>query len=252
MGGVERTIAKDIDGGDVSPAVLAFVEAHVRVALGQQMDSRPTNKLLQCNTDGWWESGANRLRTYGPEFVPWPFKVVRKALTRSLLVRGPNHVLTPQERRYAGIPEDSVEDTKGRMHWRDWPGLRWQLEHGKQGEYHRPDASASISEHYVRRWVLDSGETIPVTTTVNQEGVTSIEPFQRSWGVLEADVLQNYQVSTLTKLNDKDRDLSDVVPDALPEQPGRGFPHQPRFTYLRDPVEDGEGLISQPAATFPI
>lgn len=248
MGGVERTIAKDLDGTDVFPAVLAFVEAHVRVALGQQMDSRPTEKLLQCNTDGWWESGANRLRTYGPEFVPWPFKVVRKALTRSLLVRGPNHVLTPSERRYAGIPEASVEDAEGRMHWRDWPGLRWQLEHGKQGEYHRPDASATISEHYTRRWVLDSGETIPVTTRVDSEGLTALEPFQRSWGVRPGDVLTNYQIATLAKLNANDTDLGDVEPDPLPPQPGRDFPHQPRFSYLRPNDLTSEGL---PASATP-
>jgi hypothetical protein len=238
MGGIERTIAKDLDGADVFPAVLAFVESYVRVALAQTLDAQPPELLLQCNTDGWWQSRAVRKSNYVPPGVPWPFRTVRKALERRLLVRGPNHVLTPHERRYAGIPEESEEGDDQRMHWRDWPGLRWQLEHGKQGEYHRPDASAALSEHYVRRWVLDSGETVPVTVVVTSEGVTTLEPWCRSWGVRDGDVLTNYQVPTLQVLNDTDRHLSTVPQEPLPQQPGRDFPSQPRFTYLRNDLTE--------------
>ena len=242
MGGVEQTIAKDVDGGDVFPAVLAFVEGHCRIALRQMMDSRPQHHLLQCNTDGWWEMRAISRSDHVPEGVPWPFRLTRKALERRLLVRGPNHILTPHERRYAGIPSSAVDGVANTMHWHDWPGLRWQLEHGEVGEYHRPEREAEMALHYVKRWVLDSGETVPVTTVVDRHGDTAVEPWCRSWGQRLTDVLAPYQVPTLMAVNESDRELGDVVPDDLPIQPGRDFPMTPRGGRVRVPDDQHDGI----------
>lgn len=228
IGGVEQTICRDLDGSDVFPAVLAFVEAHTRVALAQILATRDPRLVLQCNTDGWWEMKADRRSDYTPAGIPWPFRVSRKALERRLLVRGPNHVLTPSERRYAGIPAEAIDDGHQGMKWHDWPGLRWQLEHGATGEYHRPERAVTLAEHYVRRWVLTSGETVPVTVLLDDNATPTIQPWCRSWGQLETDVLAPYQVPTLVKLNESDTDLGDVEPDSLPVQMGRGFPSAPR------------------------
>ena len=228
MGGVEQTIVKDVDGADVFPAVLAFVEAHTRVALAQMLSTRPPENVLQCNTDGWWEMRSSRRSDYVPEGVPWPFRVVRKALERNLLVRGPNHVLTPHERRYAGIPRVATTDDDRTLHWHDWPGLRWQLEHGEQGQYHRPEREAVLSDHYVRRWVLDTGETIPVTTQVDLDGNTAILGWSQSWGRRGDDVLNPYQVPTLAAILAADTDPALRVNEPLPNQPGRGFTYAPK------------------------
>jgi hypothetical protein len=228
MGGIEQTIAKDVDGPDVFPAVLAFVEAHTRVALGRMVASRPPENVLQCNTDGWWEMRSIRRSDYVPDGVPWPFRVVRKALERSLLVRGPNHVMTPHERRYAGIPRAATTNDDRTMHWHDWPGLRWQLEHGVTGQYHRPEREAVLSDHYVRRWVLDTGETIPVTSEVDSEGNTALVAWSRSWGRRDDDHLADYQVPTLAKLLEGDVDPPMRVNVPLPPQPGRGFQYTPK------------------------
>lgn len=240
MGGVERTIAKDLDGQDVFPAVLAFIEGHVRVALRQVIDHRQPEHVLQCNTDGWWETHANRLATYEIDFVPWPFSVSRKALERSLLVKGPNHVLSTHERRYAGVPALAIESDEGQLKWRDWPGLRWQLEHGATGEYHRPDRFSVLADHFVRRWVLTTGETVPVTMRTDEAGTVAIQPWCRSWGVLDTDLLAPYQVPTLQALNESDRELDELPGDPLPVQPGRGFPILPRGGQLPEPVLDIE------------
>lgn len=240
IGGVERTMIKDVDAGDVFPAVLAFIEGHVRVALRQMMDARDPTHLLQCNTDGWWETHAVRASKYSMPDVPWPFRVTRRALERRLLVRGPNHVLSPHERRYAGIPAEAIGPENEPMHWRDWPGLRWQLEHGITGEYHRPDREAILAEHYVRRWVLATGETVPVTTLVDDGGTTTIAPWQRSWGVEHDDILAPYQVPTLAKLNESDREFGDDIDVVLPRQPGRGFPILPRGASVPSYVDDDE------------
>lgn len=237
MGGIERTIAKDLDGQDVFPAVLAFIEAHVRVGLRRVMDHEPPERLLQCNTDGFWQSGCSRLRAYGPAFVPWPFSISRKALERVLLVKGPNHVLSVHERRYAGVPAKAISDELGTLKWRDWPGLRWQLEHGVTGEYHRPERESVLAQHFVRRWVLTTGETVPVTMQVDPDGTTVLQPWCRSWGVLETDLLAPYQVPSLQAVNDTDRELGERPGDALPSQPGRGFPILPRGADYELPLD---------------
>lgn len=252
MGGVERTILKDVDGADVFPAVLAFVEAHVRVALAEVMDAQPPELILQCNTDGWWQAKADRRSNYRPPGVPWPFTVVRKALERRLLVRGPNHVLTPHERRYAGIPAVAIGELGGPLHWRDWPGLRWQLEHGKVGEYHRPDREAVLAQHYVRRWVLTTGETIPVTMALDSTGSASILPWWASWGQRATDVLAPYQVPTLQRLVGPapEGELGEIEP--LPRQPGRDFPSVPRGGESRSNAHDGdENLTEYPVEAPP-
>jgi len=243
IGGIEQTIAKDIDGPDCFPAVLAFVESYTRVALAQMIDSRDPTLVLQCNTDGWWEMKATRRSDYQVPDVPWPYRVVRKALERRLLVRGPNHVLSKHERRYAGIPAVAVAGVGGHMKWSDWPGLRWQLEHGTTGEYHRPERDAVLAEHYVRRWVLDSGETVPVTTRVDSTNATVIEPWCRSWGQLDTDVLSAYQVPTLDAILLEDRELGDDLPRAIPNQPGRNFPTRPRGAQLLE-TESDESYIT--------
>jgi len=246
IGGIERTIVKDLDGADVFPAVLAFVEAYVRVALRQVMDTRKPELLLQCNTDGWWESRSTRSSRYTPEGVPWPFTVTRKALERKLLVKGPNHVLSPHERRYSGIPAKAIEDEAGQYKWHDWPGLSWQLLHGTVGEYHRPERDTVLATHYVRRWVLDSGETVPVTMTLDEAGVPSILPWQRSWGQLEADILAPYQVPTLAAVLDADRELGLEPSEPLPRQTGRNFPTMPRGGQWREPIQPSEELFTMP------
>jgi hypothetical protein len=249
IGGVQQTIAKELDGPDCFPAVLAFVESHTRVALRQMIDSRDPTSVLQCNTDGWWEMKATRRSDYTPPNVPYPYRVVRKALERSLLVRGPNHVLTPHERRYAGVPSEAIEKDDGKLHWQDWPGLKWQLENGTVGEYHRPDAEGELAEHYVKRWVLTTGETVPVTTRFDAQHTTVLEPWCRSWGHRANDVLAPYQVPTLLALNESDREIAEGELPSLHDIPGRDFPSPPRGAQRPEPVS--EEFVTTPHIPHP-
>lgn len=238
MGGTELTIEKNVDSADCAPAVLAFVEGYSRVALARMLDSRDPSRLLQCNTDGWWERKAVRAATYELPNVPDGYTVVRKALERKLVVLGPNHVQTPTERRYAGIPRKATENGDGSFAWHDWPGLRWQLEHSENGTYRRPLKDAVLADHYVRRWVLDSGETIPATTDVAPDGSTFLLPFSQTRRRIRSDRLAKVQVPTLQKLRDE-------VPAILqPEDPG--FPVLPGRERLRP-----AGLVKRKALRTP-
>lgn len=235
IAGVERTIVKDVDGPDAFPAVLAFIEARVRVALAQMMATQPHRDVLQCNTDGWWQLRVSRLLDDVPTGAPWPFRVTRKALERQLVVKGPNHVLTPHERRWAGVPDDASTNADGSMKWRDWPSLRWQLEHGSTGEYRRPDREAILSDHFVRRWVLTTGETIPVTTRVNLDGSTTLEPWSVAWGRRADDELAPYQVPSLAELLAEDTEMALRPNHPLPDQLGRGLRVGPQSLGPRRP-----------------
>jgi hypothetical protein len=197
FGGREYTYRKDTPGPETSPAVLAFVEGYVRAALGELLASRQPDRLLQCNTDGWWERKAVRAAAWQMPGVPWPYSVTRRALERSLVVLGPNHVESPHERRFAGVPHEAELDEEDSFHSVDWPGLRWQIEHSRPGEYLRPPRETVLREHYCRSWVLEDGSTVPATVAVDASGHNVILPWSETMGRQPEHKLAAYQVPSL-------------------------------------------------------
>ena len=221
IGDREITTEHDLDGPECFPAVLAFVEAHCRTALGQMIDSRNPTRLLQVNTDGWWERKTVRNSAYQVDNVPWPHTVVRKASVNAVVILGPDHLTTAAERRISGIPKTAKAAGSDRYIWHDWPGMRWQWEREANGEYIRPKKDLTINPSYARRWVLDTGETIPVETYVQDDDTTHIVAWAQSRGRRTNDTLAPYQDETLTAL----ADLTDAPPPIFegsgPILPGR-------------------------------
>lgn len=233
-GGVERSFRKDQDGSDVFPAVLAFVEGYLRAALTRTLAGRDPGRLLQVNTDGWWEVCADAREIVDEDASPWPYRVTRRAHERGVLMIGPNHVETPGERRLSGIPRDARGDAAGGFVWQDWPGLRWQLEHSTPGEYVRPRRAVKLAPHYCRRWVLVDGETVPAQTMVDQGGLTVLLPWSATAGRLEGDRLAPAQVEQLQPLADqRDDEMLPVRAGAL-RLPGRRA-HAPSAAAPRAP-----------------
>lgn len=126
MAGKRRKILMTGDTDDTYPAVLAFVESHVRVRLGRAIRAIGEGAILQCNTDGMIVN-ANTLGTrsargdlVAPDGMPrsarvaWclerlqeltdPLRLRVKATHRSVTVLGPQHVQLPNERKFSGIP----------------------------------------------------------------------------------------------------------------------------------------------------
>lgn len=201
-GGVERTFRKDQDGSDVSPVVLSFVEGHVRAMMARVIAARPANLMLQTNTDGWWEIRGPG-RSPPPDSVDVdPWTVARKSVARQVIVHGPNHVQTPTDRRLAGVPKDARQNLDGSFGWNDWPGLRWQLQFSRPGEYTRPGREMMLQQHYCRRWVLTTGETVPATIALTRSGTPRLLPWSRTYGRLPSDELAAHQVPALQPLRD--------------------------------------------------
>jgi hypothetical protein len=226
-GGIARTYRKDQDGSDVSPVVLAFVEGYVRAAMAQIIRDRPPGELLQCNTDGWWEIRPGRTASNAAESVPGPYRAVRKAVSRDVTVIGPNHMDSLGDRRLAGVPKDAKQSLDGAYRWQDWPGLRWQLQFSRPGEYLRPGRELRLANHYCRRWVLTSGETVPVSVVTSPAGVASLLPWSQTSGRRPSDVLAEWQVPALQELADVESPWAYAGDASDPHLPGRQLPPPP-------------------------
>lgn len=227
FGGVARTYRKDQDGTDCSPIVLAFVEGYVRAAMLRTIAARPAGQLLQCNTDGWWEIRPGRGEPAAGLSVPAPFTAVRKAVVRDVTVYGPNHLDARGDRRLAGIPKTAEPTLDGSYQWHDWPGLRWQLQFSRPGEYLRPGREMSLADHYCRRWVLRTGETVPVTCATGPDGAPRLLPWSATWGRQPSDELADWQVPALHQLRAGPDGGGDAAGVRLPPQPGRRPPARP-------------------------
>lgn len=201
INGIESTYRLDTDGRDINPAVLAFVEGHVRHALGRALSARDPARLVQCNTDGWWEERHPSGWPVPAAVTPQPYRVVRKAVTNRVGVRGANHVEAPGDRRLAGIPADARAADDGRFEWRDWPTLRWQLQNSNPGEYVRPARAGVLDPHYCRRWVLDTGRTLPVSSTWTARTGNRLLGWSVCPGRQPSDVLHGHQVPVLRALS---------------------------------------------------
>lgn len=221
IGGRELTIYHDLDAQDTFPAITAFVESHCRVALARMMQARDPRRLLQCNTDGWWEERAVRSSAYEVADVPYPHIVVRKQLAREVLILGPDHLTNHVWRRMAGVPADAERDESGRFRWHDWPSLRYQLENSPQGVYTRPPRSLSLQRHYARCWVLTSGETVPVTVRWTPDGGNEVLPWSATVGRLEGDRLATWQDPRLEPLADATEAAPVILSDPAPVRFGR-------------------------------
>lgn len=198
--GVERTYRKDQEGGDVFPAVLAFVEGYVRAAMARALALRAPERLLQCNTDGWWEVCLDGVENAASELDVAPYKLARRSHERGVIIRGPNHVETATERRLSGVPKDATQAGGGDFTWQDWPGLRWQLENSRPGEYVRPRRTMELQPHYCRRWVLSTGETVPATAAIGPEGLTVLLSWGQTGQRCHGDELAARQVQALGEL----------------------------------------------------
>lgn len=221
IGDHEITTEHNLDGAECFPAVLAFVESHCRTALAQMLDSRNPSRVLQVNTDGWWERRIVRNAGYEMASVPWPHTVVRKACVNAVLILGPDHLITAAERRMAGIPKDAIAGAADQWLWHDWPGMRWQWERNANGEYVRPKKELAAKASYARRWVLIDGQTLPVTTSIDSSGCTVIHNWDTTYSRHHEDVLAPYQDTTLQGLRSVESLTPTLFDGSGPRLPGR-------------------------------
>ena len=184
------------------PAVTAWIESAVRLALGQVIDAVGWGAVVVANTDGLivaetalgTAAAGGHVRAAeglkGQARTAWvlrqvsalvaPLRLIVKRSTTNLAVLGPQHVRFGAQRKLAGIPRDATEDAPGEFAFRAWPTLTWQMSDGDERGYTRPMMLRKVDGPYPAGWVLDDGSVVPPHAVIDSDGCTRLLSWQRT------------------------------------------------------------------------
>lgn len=192
LGGQRYLCYPDGDGENAFPAVLAFVESHVRVRLNRAISAIGGTAFIQCDTDGIL-LGANELmsrarkrdtftdaheRGTDPTTVileriselTAPLQLRVKSTYQRVEVIGPQHLKLDGRRRFSGVPGKAEELADGRLGALTWPKLAYQMAHGDDRGYVREYAKYAVPRALASGWVATDGHVLPVEYRVGQDG----------------------------------------------------------------------------------
>lgn len=181
------------------PAVLAFVESYVRVALNRAVAITGDASMVACDTDGYISSeyGPDVLADVNAAIAPLTVRIKRN-YTRVKAI-GPQHLELDREKRRSGIPGSAVPWKEGKLHAWTWPKLAWQLEHGREGAYVRPHQTYKLAATYAPGWVLQDGSVVPVEVRLDASGCNEIVPWPETRYAARGDVLAPDQSKRLER-----------------------------------------------------
>lgn len=152
------------------PAILAFVESYVRVALGACIAVTGDKHMVACDTDGYICDvvGYDQLEAANQAIAPL---VVRpKRHFKRVKVIGPQHMELDTRKRTSGIPHSAQPIPGGKLEAWTWPKLAWQLANGRPGAYVRPRQEYKMSATYAKGWVTEHGSVLPVEMALGAAG----------------------------------------------------------------------------------
>jgi len=192
IGGRHWWYRMDQDADNAYPAVLAWVESYVRVALGKMLSALGEDLWVCCDTDGavldltrarsWlrersWPLGRIRgplpvaeavCAALAPVTAPLVPRV--KVLSNTLTVNGPQHYAGDTFERAAGRPGKPEVDQLGELHMWRWPRVAWQMAQGSPDGFVRVEASWTAPTQLAHRWVLADGTALPVQAEAGTGG----------------------------------------------------------------------------------
>ncbi|HEV2222425.1 MAG TPA: hypothetical protein VGR84_05425 [Candidatus Acidoferrales bacterium] len=201
----------DQRGEHERPAVLAFVEAHVRARLGRIVTGRFGPAIPQCDTDGFMVSHTRleqlaadlparyvhgRQQQAGtPEVIAlwndqnWPLVLREKTQFTRATVYGPQHVILDGRPRFAGVPKGAWQTSDQIWMARLWPGMTWQSQQGVADGYARPLQPYRVAGPYAAGWALENGTVTPAETTLDDSGGTYLLHFKQTAAAASGAVL---------------------------------------------------------------
>lgn len=200
MAGRREIVLQDQDADDCFPAVLAWIQAEVRVRLGRLIDAIGVQNMIACNTDGvlCTGAGAERAAAQGGELAP--LRAREKARHAWLDIISPQHVITPSERRLSGVPGSAQEVGPHQYQWMTWPRLPSQIADGDPQGYVRSRRTADLSGVPVNRWRWPDGTCTPVVTELGEDGTTRVRLDGLSWAAGQRGELAPRQHPVLAAL----------------------------------------------------
>lgn len=178
--GTRYQVAAVNQSDNAYPAILAYVESYVRVAMGRIAAIVGPEHMVQMDTDGCIVDsvGADRCELSNQAIAPLHIRAKRHF--HRIKIIGPQHLELDQTRRMSGIPGSAVPDGNGRLVTHTWPKLAWQMEHGRAGAYVRPTQHYTIGATYAPGWVLSDGAVVPVELRLADDGSNQVVPFPES------------------------------------------------------------------------
>lgn len=197
------------------PAILAWVESHVRMRLSRVIEAIGPGAILQCDTDGLILSerligtraaGGHLVapdHITGPARTKWvidcldpvlaPLTLRLKHTVRHLNIAGPQHLHLDDQRRLSGISGSAELGADGKYRARIWPKLQWQMTHGDARGYVRPMVTSQLAPTYATGWVTNSNRVRPPAAYIDAQGVTRLLPWHRTPGRAAHDQLAGAQ-----------------------------------------------------------
>jgi hypothetical protein len=175
--GVAAEVISTGDGDNAYPAILAWVESWTRVYLARLMDDIGYEHIVACDTDGVIADRPRWLDDECPpdQIGPLHFRV--KASYNEIRVIGPQHIITPYDRKLAGIPASAEPGDDGELTALLWPKLASQMNlrpGSTEPGYLRPRASYTLPESTVSGHVTRSGHVDPIQATICRDGGTHL------------------------------------------------------------------------------
>jgi hypothetical protein len=211
LNGVYYLSQADQRGDHERPAVLAFVEAHVRSRLSALIDGAYQHAVVQWDTDGMIVSlprlGAlarelGHVRRRGAKTGidldgllrdwsarSWPLKIRCKTVMERMVIYGPQHVVSDTLTKLAGVPRGAVEVTPGVYAAEVRTGATRASPEDAGGLGAPVTAKYTINGPYAAGWVLHDGTVRPPETVVDENGATVLLAWERTRWAARGDVL---------------------------------------------------------------
>ncbi len=199
IGGRRWWVAASAQPDNAFPAILGWVESHVRVRLGRVIDAVGGGAIVQCDTDGLivrenvvgTPASGGTLQapdlSNAHERIDWVLRELRQVATPLTIrvkrrydnatVLGPQHVEAGGVRRFAGLPSAHTLREDGRYRGHIWPKLQWQMTNGDPRGYVRPETSYTARTHYATGWVTSTNRVIPPRAVINAAGESELLPW---------------------------------------------------------------------------
>jgi hypothetical protein len=202
----------DQEGDDSFPAVLAYIQSHVRLRLNRLVDLLPAGSVVSCNTDGVIVKATRTPDLERLAAATWPLVPRVKAKYHSVQVLGPNHLICDGEARLSGVPlsADLVENLT--WEWHTWPGLGRQVEIAPGDGYLRQRRRVRLDAVPVTRWVLADGRTVPPRAFTTVVAGSQLLPWHLTPSELRYQALRRPQHPTLERAMADYGDIDALAP----------------------------------------
>ena len=229
MGGTKFLSVPSKDADNAYPAVLAWIEAHTRVALGRAIDALGAGVIVQCDTDGMIadvrqlaarlgvEQGATRQGSEADSALfaaleavhaeTAPLRLRAKTAYRNLEIIGPQHLTLDGKKRWSGVPGSAQRQADGSYEAMTWPKLAWQMGHGDTRGYTRVVQTYRLAPSYAPGWLLADGTVAPPQARIGADGRSELVPYSESLYAARGIALAPHQPAALAAINGGTREV---------------------------------------------